>query len=69
MIKIKNAKSPMKNNKTAKVRLRGARPVCFDGKFIGYTEETLRELRAVAKQARHAQAAAPLICQPNRGKN
>jgi hypothetical protein len=52
MLKIKNTKLFMKNNKTAKVRLRGARPVCFDGAFIGYTEKTFRELRAVAKQAR-----------------
>jgi hypothetical protein len=42
----------MKNNKTAKARLRIARPVCFDGRFIGYTEKTFRELRIVAKQAR-----------------
>ena len=59
----------MKNNKTAKARLRGARPFRFDGKFIGYTEKTGLELRAVAKQARHGEAAAPLICQSNRGKN
>jgi hypothetical protein len=44
----------MKNIKISKARLRGARPVCFDGKFIGYTEKTFRELRAVAKQARHS---------------
>jgi hypothetical protein len=25
----------MKNNKTTKARLRGARLVCFNGKFIG----------------------------------
>jgi hypothetical protein len=43
MMKIKNTKSSMKNDKTAKARLRGARPVCFDGKFIGYTEKTFRE--------------------------
>jgi len=36
MMKIKNTKSPMKHNKTAKARLRGARPVCFDGRFAGY---------------------------------
>src|ERR1039458_9883293 len=36
MMQIKKTKLPMKNNKTAKARLRGARPVCFDGKFIGY---------------------------------
>ena len=54
MMKIKMTKSAMKNNKTAKARLRGARPVCFDGRLIGYTGKTFRELRAVAKQARHS---------------
>jgi hypothetical protein len=54
MMKIKNTRLPMKNNKTAKARLRGARPVCFDGTFNGYTEKTFRELRAVAKQARQS---------------
>jgi hypothetical protein len=53
MMKIKNAKSPMKNNKTAKARLRGTRPVCFDGQLIGYTGKTFRELGAVAKKAIH----------------
>ncbi len=38
-----------------KQALRGAKPVCFDGKFIGYTGKTFRELGAVAKQARHGQ--------------
>jgi hypothetical protein len=33
MMKIKNAKSPMKNNKSAKARLRGARPVCLPTRF------------------------------------
>jgi len=41
MMKIKNTKSPMKNNKTAKARLRGARPIRFDGTFIGYTKKNL----------------------------
>jgi hypothetical protein len=54
MMQIKKAKLPMKNNKNAKARLRGARPVCFNGKIIGYTEKTFRELRAVAKQARQS---------------
>ena len=45
-MKIKNTKLSMKNNKAAKARLRGARAVCFDGKFIGYTEKTFRELTA-----------------------
>jgi fumarate hydratase class II len=53
MMKNKKTTSAMKNHKTAKTRLRGARPVCFDGKFIGYTEKTCRDLRAVAKQAKH----------------
>jgi hypothetical protein len=44
----------MKNIKISKARLRGARPVCFDGRLIGYTGKTFRELRAVAKQARHS---------------
>jgi len=35
MMKIKNTKLSMKNNKTTKARLRGARLVCFNGKFIG----------------------------------
>jgi hypothetical protein len=52
MMKIKNTESSMKNNKTAKIRPRGARPVCFGGRFIGYTEKTFRELRGVAKQAK-----------------
>jgi hypothetical protein len=52
MMKIKNTGLFMKTNKNAKARRRGARPVCFDGRFIGYTEKTFRELRAVAKQAR-----------------
>jgi hypothetical protein len=43
MMKIKNTKSPMKNNKTAKARLRGARAVCFDGQLIGYMGKTFRE--------------------------
>jgi hypothetical protein len=30
MMKIKNTKSPMKNIKTAKARLRGSRPACFN---------------------------------------
>jgi hypothetical protein len=34
MMKTKKSKSSMKNNKTAK-----ARPVCFDGRFIGYAEK------------------------------
>jgi hypothetical protein len=40
MMQIKTPKLPMKKNKTAKARLGGARPVCFDGWFIGYTEKT-----------------------------
>lgn len=35
-------------------RLRGPRPVCFDGQFIGCTEKTFRELRAAAKLARQS---------------
>jgi hypothetical protein len=54
----------MKNHKTA-----GARPVRFDGKFIGDTEKTCRELGAMAKQARQGHAAAPLLCQSNGGNN
>jgi hypothetical protein len=68
MMKIKNAKSPMKHTRAANSRLRGTRPVCFEGQFIGYTGKNFRELRAVANQARHGQAAA-LFCQANRGKN
>jgi hypothetical protein len=40
MMQIKNPKLPMKKNKTAKARLGGASPVCFDGWFTGYTEKT-----------------------------
>ncbi len=54
MMQIKKAKLPMKNNKNAKARLRGARPVCLNGKIIGYTEKTFRELWAVAKQVRQS---------------
>jgi hypothetical protein len=36
--------------------LKGARPVCFNGQLIGYTEKTFRELGAVAKQAIHPPA-------------
>jgi len=35
MMKIKNTKLPMKQIKTEKAQIRGGRPVCFDGKFIG----------------------------------
>jgi hypothetical protein len=40
--------------KSAKAQLRGARPVCFEGMFIRYTEKTFRKLRAVAKQAQQS---------------
>jgi hypothetical protein len=53
MLKIKNTKLSMKNNKTAKARLRGPRPVCFDGPFIGW---------------RPWPNGAAALCQPNRGK-
>jgi hypothetical protein len=54
MMKIKKTGLAMNKNKNAKVRRRGARPVCFDGRFIGYTDKTFRELRAVARQARQS---------------
>ncbi len=73
MMQIKKTKLPMKKNKTAQARLRGARPVCFDGKFIGYTATTFQEPGAVAKQARQSfqeeRNVLPLLCQSNRGKN
>jgi hypothetical protein len=42
----------MTRKKNAQARRTGTRPVYFDGRLIGYTEKTFRELRAVAMQAR-----------------
>ena len=51
MMQIKKAKLPMKKNKNAKARLRGARPVCFDGKFIGYDVINAREALGIPENA------------------
>jgi hypothetical protein len=41
-------------NKNAKPRRGGARPVWLDGRFIGYTGKTFREPKAGAKRRSHA---------------